>query len=434
MIANKTIMLKELTKQLAFFDEKELSDYYFCRGKDLVRETLDTRRKLIEDGVNCGEKFVENIFELDKYAIALNGSYNYKIDEDLVQIFMNTDVEIKRIHLPNTAIFLDCEIPLGEGKIGGMLLLDPSGLRLIDKNGNKKYCKEIFDELGYYIIFFVYDKNQDKYFLHSFNSDKSCFEESQMFFSNEDITKKDIDLNKKFRKKVIQFTQSFLKFIYNPDVHVCEKEYSPIRIKRKAQQGKFVEDHHYLKITGKTRKYLDSFDRNSFTRDYLKSTYSWVVRGYYRLLSSPKFKNKQGQEIFIPPFVKGMGELKNREYICSDKSKIWKNELLMKNLIGEIFPEHLILANTRGFLDGLEIDCYIPDLKLGFEYNGKQHYEQVDIFHRDEGDLKNQIKRDKRKRRLAKERGITLITIKYDDPLNLEFINSKLKNFKNPKT
>jgi len=69
MIANKTIMLKELTKQLAFFDEKELSDYYFCRGKDLVRETLDTRRKLIEDGVNCGEKFVENIFVLKKDVI-----------------------------------------------------------------------------------------------------------------------------------------------------------------------------------------------------------------------------------------------------------------------------------------------------------------------------------------------------------------------------
>ena len=104
----------------------------------------------------------------------------------------------------------------------------------------------------------------------------------------------------------------------------------------------------------------------------------------------------------------------------------------MENIVTSIFKNHLVLKNTRGFLNGLEIDCYIPDLKIGFEYNGEQHYNFISAFHKDENDLIKQKKRDILKNKLALERGIKLITIRYDEELSEELIQNKLKD-KQPK-
>jgi hypothetical protein len=98
----------------------------------------------------------------------------------------------------------------------------------------------------------------------------------------------------------------------------------------------------------------------------------------------------------------------------------------MKKYIREIFPNYLILDNTRGFLDGLEIDCYIPSLKLGFEYDGEQHYVFPNAYHKTEKEFKEQQKRDKLKRRIAKDKGIRIITVKYDEGISAKLIEDKL--------
>lgn len=120
--------------------------------------------------------------------------------------------------------------------------------------------------------------------------------------------------------------------------------------------------------------------------------------------------------------------MREREYIASGQHTIWMNELKMKDLIRQIFPQHLVLSNTRGFLDGLEIDCYIPDLRLGFEYNGIQHYEFTEAFHDTEDSFREQQKRDMEKERLCKERGITLIKIRYDEELSAHFLRKKVED------
>lgn len=43
-------------------------------------------------------------------------------------------------------------------------------------------------------------------------------------------------------------------------------------------------------------------------------------------------------------------------------------------------------------------------------------------------DLQKQIKRDEKKQRIAKERGIKLITIRYDEELNKELLLNKIEN------
>lgn len=66
------------------------------------------------------------------------------------------------------------------------------------------------------------------------------------------------------------------------------------------------------------------------------------------------------------------------------------------------------------WLDGLELDMYSEELKLAVEYNGKQHYEFVEYFHKTNDNFKKQQKRDTKKIALCEKRNVELIVIPYN--------------------
>lgn len=71
-----------------------------------------------------------------------------------------------------------------------------------------------------------------------------------------------------------------------------------------------------------------------------------------------------------------------------------------------------LLSNTRpSFLYGLEMDYYIPELNLAFEFQGRQHYEYVDFFQRNDFNFLKQIFYDIQKYILCKRNNILLINI-----------------------
>lgn len=89
------------------------------------------------------------------------------------------------------------------------------------------------------------------------------------------------------------------------------------------------------------------------------------------------------------------------------KQKTSYGERLLRGFVKKCFPNYEILNNYRGVgiinpdtNQPLEIDIYIPRLRLGFEFNGKQHL--ID---------EAQKNRDKIKRQQCKEKGILLITV-----------------------
>ena len=57
----------------------------------------------------------------------------------------------------------------------------------------------------------------------------------------------------------------------------------------------------------------------------------------------------------------------------------------------------------------LELDFYIPELKLGFEYQGQQHYSDQIIF----GNIETRQLKDNEKRNLCQKAQIYLIEIPY---------------------
>lgn len=76
----------------------------------------------------------------------------------------------------------------------------------------------------------------------------------------------------------------------------------------------------------------------------------------------------------------------------------------------------------------LRIDGYFSKIKTGIEYNGPQHYNVSDIYYESEDDLKHRKYLDKLKISLCKEHGIKIITVKYTDKINDDFIKEKLSD------
>ena len=112
-----------------------------------------------------------------------------------------------------------------------------------------------------------------------------------------------------------------------------------------------------------------------------------------------------------------------------------KPEAITRNILQRIFKKQFISVRPdflRNPVTGqnLEIDCYNDELKLGVEYNGKQHEEYVPFFHRYKGNFTKQRYRDELKKLMCENNGITLISIPSYLPYNKiePFLINQLNN------
>ena len=101
-------------------------------------------------------------------------------------------------------------------------------------------------------------------------------------------------------------------------------------------------------------------------------------------------------------------------------------------IVQEIFPHQKIeLEYNVADRGGLFIDIYLPRLKLGFEFDGQQHFVYNEHFH---GSRENFIKarrRDAEKDTICRERGIVLIRVAFNEIMNKELILSKIEEIDN---
>lgn len=120
---------------------------------------------------------------------------------------------------------------------------------------------------------------------------------------------------------------------------------------------------------------------------------------------------------------------KYQENFCPICSREYKHQTTTSNLekefqdyINSITTNYEIYKNNRTILEGKELDVYIPDLKLAFEFDGTywhadpRFYNENDII---KNNTANEIwKRDKNKDVLCENKNIKLIRIKEYDWLN----------------
>ena len=114
---------------------------------------------------------------------------------------------------------------------------------------------------------------------------------------------------------------------------------------------------------------------------------------------------------------------KKREFLL--KRQLRKENQLF-NILQKKFPKEYIKRHDRRRLKGLELDFYIHSLRLGFEYDGEQHFNRNICEHVFKSDFNALKKRDKMKNKLCRRLGIKLIRIKYDDKLNISLIKRLL--------
>ena len=126
--------------------------------------------------------------------------------------------------------------------------------------------------------------------------------------------------------------------------------------------------------------------------------------------------------------------------ICPEHGEFWQtpyvhlngcgcpkcNESKLEKEISAFLNEKNINFNYRKrdikWLNGLELDFYLPDYNIAIECQGIQHFKPTNFGHRDKNSIVNDyertVERDKKKFKLCEENGVKLL---YFSNLNIEY-------------
>ena len=98
---------------------------------------------------------------------------------------------------------------------------------------------------------------------------------------------------------------------------------------------------------------------------------------------------------------------------ATSKGENYAREIIQE-LTGQMFyktcPQWMLNPVSNKFL---ELDMYNDRLKLAVEYNGRQHYEYIDYFHKKKENFLIQQYRDELKKLYCEKEGVKLIVIPY---------------------
>ena len=129
------------------------------------------------------------------------------------------------------------------------------------------------------------------------------------------------------------------------------------------------------------------------------------------------FQNKESQT-YIHPVNKWISE----ETLYKIVSKLYGK----KNVIYQYRPPFLKSSKNGQ----MSYDIFISNRNIAIEYQGKQHFEPVEIFGGEES-LKAVQQRDKEKKKLSERNGVTLFYFYYYEELTDNLIRSKIDSSQN---
>lgn len=150
-----------------------------------------------------------------------------------------------------------------------------------------------------------------------------------------------------------------------------------------------------------------------------RENYDWENARIFQNLASRKYRvihNRIENEVRVSFGYKAIGEF-------------WTNETHLFGAISEMFKPHKVLFHYKPeFLNGLELDMYVEDLRLGIEYQGVQHFKPIKHWG-GENALRKQQERDLRKKELCSKNSVTIIYFSYEDILTDQLIKERLNKW-----
>jgi hypothetical protein len=92
-----------------------------------------------------------------------------------------------------------------------------------------------------------------------------------------------------------------------------------------------------------------------------------------------------------------------------------KQEPLCRTFLEKFFKKPFPKSRPKWLRNNgqMELDCFCEELGIAVEYNGKQHYEYYERFHKTIKDFEDQQRRDALKAKLCNEHGVELIIVPY---------------------
>ena len=100
-----------------------------------------------------------------------------------------------------------------------------------------------------------------------------------------------------------------------------------------------------------------------------------------------------------------------------------KGEETLLFILKDLFPNENIISQFH-IGEGLRLDFFMSERNIGWEYDGNQHFQEVSFF---KGTLESRIRNDLRKESICQDLGISLIRIRYDEPLTSHLVAEKIK-------
>ena len=178
------------------------------------------------------------------------------------------------------------------------------------------------------------------------------------------------------------------------------------------------------------QKHKDSEWKN-VKKTVIKSSYLAESLHFFTVPTYIKDKNQiWNMEQLILAKVEA-GDFKDFERSTYDINDYkWKSEELCLRCVKEIFGEKKVIHQHRPYFlrtdkGQLSYDIYVISKKIAIEYQGKQHFEPIELF----GGIENfklQQKRDEIKKVLSQKHGIKLICINYWENITVDLIKSKI--------
>ncbi len=105
----------------------------------------------------------------------------------------------------------------------------------------------------------------------------------------------------------------------------------------------------------------------------------------------------------------------------------WISETLLTRLIQQQFPDQELFRHHRPlWLEGLELDIWLPDLRLGIEYQGQQHFHANRAMGR--RGCSHQLAKTRREElNSVQANGVLLLTVDYTEPVTPEHISQPVE-------
>jgi hypothetical protein len=125
--------------------------------------------------------------------------------------------------------------------------------------------------------------------------------------------------------------------------------------------------------------------------------------------------------------TKKVENIVREEFGFKKVGEAWVGETLLFQLVARIFHDREVLRHYRpDWMEGLELDIYVPSMNLALEYQGQQHFNPVKAWGGEKA-LKELKERDRRKVSICKERGVSLVAYHYTEPLTEEYVLFRLE-------